>query len=208
MLAWHSSLPHSRWMHRRRRCSRPPPFNEGKGMAAEAATKPADDYIGSLQDRIELSCVDETEMSPGVRIAVEEHLQEYAPSHDVGCATLIVPAGYHLALATAEPMAAFSLTSREWAALADALSIKLVLENMHVPPAPAEVEHPSRTAGEVEYILDAADSPRLNRCLDLGHPLPLPLRDYTGGTAIEPSNRDQHVQGVDHLDRLFGGEGG
>lgn len=135
------------------------------------------DRVRSLIDEYQMRCVvhsasfvNTAEIMPGVREASEEHLKEYIRlTHDLGCDILIVHAGYHFSLGLDEPMAALTRTLRGCAVLAEELGVEMVLENMNVLPAIAEVLYLGCTADEVEYILDAVDSPRLTCCLDLGH---------------------------------------
>lgn len=200
------------------------------------------------------SFVNTAEIMPGVREASEEHLKEYVRlTRDLGCDTLIVHAGYHFSLGLDEPMAALRQTLRGCATLAEESGVQMVLENMNVLPAEAEVLYLGCTTDEVAEVLDSVDSPYLTCCLDLGHAHLLPegarafterfagrighvqLTDndgvhdqhlalgegtldlaesfeqllgfgYTGGIAIELSDREAQLRSLAYLDRFFAGE--
>ncbi len=57
---------------------------------------------------------------------------------------------------------------------AEARGVTLALENMNVLPAEAEIRYLGCTAAEVREIIDAAGSPALTYCADLGHAHLLP----------------------------------
>ena len=215
--------------------------------------------VRDLIDTYDMQCVvhsasfvNTAETMPGVREASEAHLKEYVRlTHDLGCKILIVHAGFHFSLGLDEPMAALLQTLRGCVSLAEKLDVQMVLENMNVLPAEAEVLYLGCTTDEVAEILDAVDSPHLTSCLDLGHAHLLPegarafterfagrighvqLTDndgihdkhlalgdgtldvadafahllgfgYTGGIAIELSDREEQLRSLAYLDKVFG----
>ena len=148
------------------------PFNFPRTFDAERIER-----VRSLIEEYRMRCVvhsasfvNTAEIMPGVREASEEHLKEYIRlTRELGCDILIVHAGYHFSLGLEAPMAALLTTLRACATLAEDLGVEMVLENMNVLPAVAEVRYLGCTTDEVEYILEAVDSPNLTCCLDLGH---------------------------------------
>jgi sugar phosphate isomerase/epimerase len=160
--------------------------------------------VRSLIDQYAMRCVvhsasfvNTAEIMPGVREACEEHLKEYVRlTHQLGCDTLIVHAGYHFGLGLAEPIAALVQTLRGCVALAEDLGVEMVLENMNVLPPEAEIRYLGCTADEVAEILDAVDSPHLTCCLDLGHAHLLP--DGARAFADRFAGRIGHVQLTDN----------
>lgn len=121
------------------------------------------------------SAVNCAETDPTVRPAVVAHLLEYVDLTDrLGLDTLIVHAGYHFGLGLDEPLDALARTLGEVAARAHDRGITMVLENMNVLPAEAEIRYLGCTAAEVLAILDSVDSPALEACLDVGHAHLLP----------------------------------
>lgn len=162
------------------------------------------DRVRQLIDEYTMRCVvhsasfvNTAETMPGVREAAEEHLKEYIRlTHDLGCDTLIVHAGYHFSLGLDEPMAALVQTLRGCVAVAEELDVQMVLENMNVLPAEAEVLYLGCTTDEVAGILDAVDSPHLTCCLDLGHAHLLPEGARTFSERF--AGRIGHVQLTDN----------
>lgn len=143
------------------------------------------------------SFVNTAETMPGVREACEEHLKEYIRlTHDLGCERLIVHAGYHFSLGLDGPIAALLRTLRGCVPLAEELGVQMVLENMNVLPAEAEVLYLGCTTDEVADILDAVDSPHLTCCLDLGHAHLLP--EGAGAFTERFAGRIGHVQLTDN----------
>jgi sugar phosphate isomerase/epimerase len=175
------------------------------------------DRVRGLIEQYAMSCVvhsasfvNTAETMPGVREASEEHLKEYVRlTRDLGCDTLIVHAGYHFSLGLDEPLAALRTTLRGCATLAEESGVQLVLENMNVLPAEAEVLYLGCTTDEVAEVLDAVDSPALTCCLDLGHAHLLP--EGAGAFTERFAGRIGHVQLTDndgvHDQHLALGEG-
>lgn len=156
------------------------------------------------------SSVNAAEIVPGVRAAVEEYLHRYIRlTHELGCSTVIVHAGFYFDLDLGERLDGLRRTLEGCARVAEPLGVTLALENMNVLPVEAEIRYLGCTADEVSAILDAVDSPTLTSCVDLGHAHLLP-----GG--IEPfidrfSGRIGHAQLTDNHgitdDHLALGEG-
>jgi len=156
------------------------------------------------------SSVNAAEIVPGVRAAAEEYLDSFVQlTHDLGCETLIVHAGFYFSLDIEERLDALRTTLENAVRRAEKLGITLTLENMNVLPESAEIRYLGCTADEVLAILEAIDSPNLTSCVDVGHAHLLP-----GGAApfIEKlAGRIGHVQLTDNDgvidDHLALGEG-
>lgn len=143
------------------------------------------------------SAVNTAETVPVLREAVYAHFVEYLDlCRRLGSDRMIVHAGLTFSDDSAADVSASVAMLGRWAEAAERAGVLLLLENMNVLPAAAEIRYLGCTGDEVTEILGRVGSPALRACADLGHAHLLPggvprfLRQIEGTVA--------HVQLTDN----------
>jgi len=117
-----------------------------------------------------LSAVNVAEFSPYVSEAVDAYLRaNLEVSQWLGCEWLAVHAGFHFSSSVEARQAAALEHLRRAVAYAERIGALLLLENLNLEPATAEVHYLGHTVAECRYYFDAIASPHFGWAFTVNH---------------------------------------
>ena len=117
-----------------------------------------------------LSGVNVAEFSPYVSAAVDAYLRANIDvAHRLGCTWLVVHAGFHFSASVESRQAAALARLQRAVAYAEQVRPRLLLENLNVEPADAEVHYLGHTVEECRYYFDAIASTHFGWAFTVNH---------------------------------------
>ncbi len=117
-----------------------------------------------------LSGVNVAEFSPYVSEAVDAYLRANIDvAQRLGCAWLVVHAGFHFSANVAARQAAALARLQRAVAYAEQVGPRLLLENLNLEPADAEVHYLGHTVEECRYYFDAIASAHFGWAFTVNH---------------------------------------
>jgi len=117
-----------------------------------------------------LSGVNVAEFAPYVSEAVDAYLRANIDvAQRLGCEWLVVHAGFHCSAQVEARQAAALEHLRRAVAYAEGAGARLLLENLHLEPATAEVHYLEHTVAECRYYLDTIAAPHLGWAFTVNH---------------------------------------
>ncbi len=121
------------------------------------------------------SYVNSAEIMPTVRLAVEQHLIEYLHlAAKLEADHLVIHCGVHFSQFMEATYEALIRTFRTVVDEAEKLKMPMMIENMNLLPAEAEIRYLGTTIDELRAVYDHFDTPYLGLALDVGHAHLLP----------------------------------
>lgn len=117
-----------------------------------------------------LSAVNMAEFSPCMTEAVDAYVRAYVDlAERLGCAWMIVHAGYHLSNNIEGRKAASIEHLQRAVSYAEGTGVRLVLENMNLEPNDAELHYLGHTVEECRPYFEAIPSAQLGWAFNVGH---------------------------------------